>query len=41
VNHFDTEELHDLLPPGICLVGLQEVFAPHTVATLDEAENAQ
>jgi hypothetical protein len=41
VNHFDTQELHDLLPLGIGLVGLQHMFSPQAVPPLEKAENAQ
>jgi len=41
VDHLDPQELHDLLPLGIGLVGLQHMLAPQAVPPLDEAENAQ
>jgi hypothetical protein len=41
VDHLDTQDLHDLLPLGFGLIGLENVFAPQAVTSLDEAEDAQ
>ena len=41
MDDFDAQDPHDLLPLGIGLVGLQDVFAPQAIPPLDEAKDAQ
>lgn len=38
MGDFDAQEAHHLLPLGLDLVGLQDVFTPNAVPALDEAE---
>jgi len=41
VDHLNAQDLHDLLPLGFGLIGLEDVSAPQAIPPLDEAKDAQ